>query len=91
MVQRKALALLPEIKEAFGELLNESLGRLDGLLYSTRTQAEEEKHQLEKALEPFFKKTLRLKQIVKPLIGGVYIKAGDYVFNDTVLFHLKKF
>ena len=91
LVQRKALVLLPEIREAFRELLNDSLGRLDGLLYSSQALDEEEKTRLEKALEPFFKKTLRLKQETKPLIGGFYIKAGDYIFNDTVSFHLNKF
>lgn len=91
LIQRKALVLLPEIKDSFRELLNDSLGRLDGLLYSNRPLDEAEKTHLEKALEPFFKKTLRLKQTIKPLVGGVYIKAGDYVFNDTISFHLKKF
>ena len=91
LIDRKALALLPQITEAFKKLLNESLRQEEGHVISKEPLPLEEKTRLEAALKPFFKKTVRLEQQTAPFIGGFYIKAGDYVFNDTIQFHLKKF
>ena len=91
LIDRKALSLLSEITKAFRELLNESLGQVEGEVFSKEPLSLEEKTQLEAALKPLFKKNLLLKQKTKPFIGGLYIKAGDYIFNDTIQFHLKKF
>lgn len=91
LIDKKALALLPQITEAFKELLNDSLGQIEGYVVSKESLLLEEKARLEAALKPFFKKTVRLEQKTTSLIGGFYIKAGDYVFNDTISFHLKKF
>ena len=91
LIDRKALSLLPEITQAFRELLNESLGQVEGEVLSREPLSLAEKNQLEETLKPLFKKNLLLKQKAKPFIGGLYIKAGDYIFNDTIQFHLKKF
>lgn len=91
LTDKKALALLPQITEAFKKLLNESLGQVEGHVISKGPLSLEGKTHLETALKPFFKKTVQLEQKTASLIGGFYIKAGDYVFNDTIQFHLKKF
>ena len=91
LTDKKALALLPQIKEAYQKILNESLDQVEGEVVSKQPLSIEEKKQLEEALKPILKKTPLLRQKQKSLIGGFYIKVGDYIFNDTIQFHLKRF
>ena len=49
------------------------------------------KNQLKKKLEAFFKKSIVLKESrSSDLLAGVKIKAGGFVFDDSMSFHLKQ-
>ena len=50
------------------------------------------KKELVEKISPFFNKKIFLKEIVssKKCIGGLKIRAGGFVFDDTLLFHLKQ-
>ncbi len=45
--------------------------------------------QIEKQLKRFFNKSLQLKEIISPkIIGGIKIRAGGMIFDDSISFHL---
>ena len=49
------------------------------------------KYQLQKKLESFFKKSVVLKEsLSSKLLAGIKIKAGGFVFDDSISFHLKQ-
>lgn len=92
LVERKLLFLFSEIKKAFENLLNEKENKLQGEVFSSTDLDSKQKSKLEVSLKSFFKKTIKLKDKKVPeLIGGVYVRAGGYIFNDSLSFHLNKF
>ena len=49
------------------------------------------KSQLQKKLESFFKKSIVLKEsLSSELLAGIKIKAGGFIFDDSISFHLKQ-
>ncbi len=47
---------------------------------------------IEKSVGSFFKKKVDLESRQDTnLMGGLYVKVGNYIFNDTLECHLKKF
>ena len=92
LVDRGVTGLLGEIGEMFRQLLNDKLSRIQGEVVSSHPLSSEEKASLEKGLEKCLKRKVFLKEIVSSEhMGGLYIKVGDFVFNDTLDFHLKTF
>ena len=58
---------------------------------SAHTLSSDLKNQLKKKLEAFFKKSIVLKENrSSDLLAGVKIKAGGFVFDDSMSFHLKQ-
>ena len=92
VIERRLLLLFSEMKQAFQNLLNEKQNKLQGEIFCAKTLSTEEKQNLKKSLKSFFKKDLELKERKdESSIGGLYIRVGEYVFNDTLSFHLNKF
>jgi len=92
LLDKKALSLLPEITQAYEQLLNEKLLRSQGVIYSSEDLSEPNKKQIEDRLSQFLKKKISLiSKVDAHLIGGFRVKLKDYVFNDTLEFHLNKF
>ena len=92
LADRGVTGLLGEIGDMFQQLLDEKFSRIQGEVISPHPLSSEEKTSLEKGLETYLKKKVSLKETVSSEhIGGLYVKAGDYVFNDTLDFHLKTF
>ena len=93
LIDNDAVHLLPQITEAFRNLLNNRLDAEEGEIVSAAPVSIEEKSRLEEALKVFCnKKSLRLQQKTDPsLIGGVFIRTRDFLVNDALSFHLKQF
>lgn len=92
LVDRGVTGLLGEIGEMFQKLLDDKLSRIQGEVVSPQPLSPEEKTTLEAGLEKYLKKKVSLEEIVSSThIGGLYVKVGDFVFNDTLDFHLKTF
>ena len=92
LTNRRRTELLSEICVKFQNLLNDKSNRLQGTVATPRPLSKEEKAGLEKALTQHFGKTVQLEEILDPrLIGGVCITAGDFIFNDSLKFHLDTF
>ena len=92
LVDRGVTELLGEIGEMFQHLLNDKFSRVQGEVISPHPLSPEEKTSLEKGLEKHLKKKVCLEQKTSSSpIGGLYVKVGDFVFNDTLGFHLKTF
>ena len=92
LVERKLLSLFSEMQEAFQALLNQKQNKVQGEVFSVKKLGLEEKEVLKKSLASFFKKEISLQENQDPdLVGGLYVRAGEYIFNDTLSFHLKNF
>ena len=92
LADRGVTDLLGEIGDMFRQLLNDKLSCVQGEVISSHPISSEEKASLEKGLEKHLKKKVSLEEKVSSKhIGGLYVKVGDFVFNDTLDFHLKTF
>ena len=92
LTDRNAVPLLEEIKEMFQYLLDEKFLRVRGEVTSPRPLSPEEKTTLQKSLEKHLKKQVILEEkLSSEHIGGLYVRVGGLVFNDTLDFHLKTF
>ena len=92
LIEKRLLFLASEIKQAFKQVLNEKENKLEGEIFSPSLLDETTKSDLKKTLELFFKKDLSLKEAKNPdLLGGVFVRVGGYIFNDTLSFHLNQF
>ncbi len=92
LLDRQACSLLPEIVQTYENLLDEKNSRVRGVIYSFEEMSSQKKKEIEKALEKILKKKVDLvARKDTSLMGGLYIKVGDYIFNDTLECHLRKF
>ena len=92
LADRGVTGLLDEIGEMFQHLLNDKFSRVQGEVVSSHPLSSGEKASLEKGLEKYLKKKVYLKEKTSSdHMGGLYVKVGDFVFNDTLGFHLKTF
>ena len=92
LLERKTISLISEIRNFYEDSLDEKHSRLKGEIKSPQSLREEEREQLEQIVGKFLKKKVELKEREdKSLIGGLYIKAGAYIFNDSLALHLKRF
>ena len=89
---RNQQGLLEEICGMLAVLLNQKQGRLQGVLKSVKALPLEEQKQVEKKVERFLKKNVKLNQEQKKdSLGGFYVQVGDFIFNDQLEFHLRNF
>ena len=92
LVEKRALSFLPEIIKTYENLLNNQKSREQGVVYSVKPLSSEEKEKLAQAIGKFLNKKIDLTERTdKKAISGLYVKVGDYVFNDTIQGHLNKF
>lgn len=92
LLDNRAFSLLPQIASAYRKLMEEKDNLCTGTIYSLHPVSIEQKKEIEKQLQKFFNKKLALNQKEdKSLLGGLYIKAGGFIFNNTVKHHLKQF
>ena len=92
LIDNKVTGLLPEICEAFSKLLDEQAGVEPCHIETSEPLAEEQKKSLKNYLEKYLGRQVFLKEEVTPKnLQGIYVKSQDYIFNDTIKFHLEKF
>ena len=92
LLDNKAFSLLPQIVSAYGKLVEERDNVCTGTVYSPHPLSKEQTKDIKNLLQRFFNKRLELNQKEdRSLIGGVYVEAGDYVFDGTVKYYLKHF
>ena len=92
LLDNKAFSLLSQIVLAYETLLEEKNNFCKGTICSPHPLSVEQKKDIEKQLQKFLNKKLALDQKEdKNLVGGLYIKAGGFVFDGTVKHYLKQF
>lgn len=89
--EKNRIAVLPAIVESYQALCDEAQGLLRGTVSSAAPLAEGQHQSLEQRLAERLGKKVTLTFVANPnLIGGVTVKIGGYVFDDSVDSHLKR-
>jgi len=92
LLDNRTFSFLPQIVLAYKILLEEKSNSCTGTIYSPSPLSLEQRKDVEKQLQKFFNKRLVLGQKEdKTLVGGLYIKAGNVIFDGTVTHYLKQF
>ncbi len=92
LVERRRIQFLEEIVAMYQALLDEELGRARGEVITAFPISDDEKVELERALQTLLKKEVILEAKVDPeIIGGVKVKVGDYILDGTLKSQLEKF
>lgn len=82
-------ALLADVAEAYGDLVDERNGVETATVRVPAPLGEAEESRLKAALEAQTGKTLRLRLEVDPaMIGGIIVRIGDTVYDGSVRFRL---
>ncbi len=91
LAENKRLALLPELYELFNELKLEQESSVDVLVKSAFPISTELENKLSSALKEKLKREVSVETTVDDtLVGGVLIKAGDIVIDDSIKGRLAK-
>ena len=90
LVAKKRMNLLPLIVARFEQAVEESQGILKATVKSAAALDGAAKKEIEKKLSALFKKKVFLEASVAPeLLGGLVIKAGDTVIDNSLRSKLK--
>ncbi|MEE8517758.1 MAG: F0F1 ATP synthase subunit delta [Dehalococcoidia bacterium] len=85
VVERGATAVLPRVIEEFGELLDESLGRIQATVTSAAAMNNEQQQQLKESLGAMLGKDVVFEVNEDPdLIGGMVVRVGDQIIDGSV-------
>ena len=91
LLDKKKWGELPAIMKHLNKIKEESQGFVLAQVESAFPLSPDLKEQLVQKLKLFFGKLVLLKEKPNPqLIGGLKIRAGGFVFDDSLSFHLKK-
>lgn len=92
LVEKGRIQFFKEIVDIYQQLVDEEFGILRGEVVTAYPLSEEEKKQLEEVLREVLKKEVLLESVVdKGIIGGIKVKVGDFVFDNTIKRQLQKF
>ncbi|MEM7204891.1 MAG: ATP synthase F1 subunit delta [Planctomycetota bacterium] len=82
---RRREAVLPDLHDAFGELLREARGEVRGLVESAKPMSHDALTQLEQKMTGLIGRQVRLELAVEPgLIGGVRVRVGNTLYDGSV-------
>ena len=85
LVGRRATWLLPAIVSAYGELLNESLGRVAATMTAATAVSDEQRQRLTASLSAMLGKEVVLEVREDPsIIGGALVRVGDQIIDGSV-------
>ena len=85
LVERSGTALLPKVIDAFGELLNESIGRVQATVTSATTVTNEQQQRLKESLSKMLDKDVVLDvNEDAEIIGGLVVRVGDQIIDGSV-------
>lgn len=91
LVERNRMEILPEIVEVYGELLDEAMGRVRGVLYVPFELPEQKLQEIVKGLEERVGKKVILRVKLDPsIIGGAVAKIGGVVYDGSIKTQLKR-
>ena len=91
LAEHSRLALLPEIQQQFEQLRAQGLNETDVVIESAYPLSQSQELLLATRLEKRFGTKINTTVVVRPeLIGGVIIRAGDQVIDDSALGKLEK-
>ncbi|MFN3505374.1 MAG: F0F1 ATP synthase subunit delta [Caldimicrobium sp.] len=92
LIERRRIQYIEEIVSMYQALWDEEVGIARGEVYSPYPLSEEEKKELEEALQKKLNKQVFLEVRVDPdILGGIKVKIGDYVWDGTLKSQLEKF
>ena len=85
LVSRQSSGLLGAIAGAYGELLNESLGRVQAAVTTASSMSSEQQGRLRETLGKMLSKEVVLEVSEDPeIIGGALVRVGDQVIDGSV-------
>jgi F-type H+-transporting ATPase subunit delta len=85
LVSRQSSGLLGAIALAYGELLNESLGRVQAAVTTAAPMSSEQQERLRETLGKMLNKEVVLEVAEDPeIIGGALVRVGDQVIDGSV-------
>ena len=91
LLENNRFELLPDILDLLPELWNEERGILTYEVASVVPLKEDQKKKIQEKLELLEKKPVVLKYRIDPdLIGGLWIKKGNIVYDTSIRGHLLK-
>ena len=90
VVRNHRVRYIVEIFEGFNSLVNESLGIVEGLVYSTQKLTSEQMKKINQTISEVEKRPTDLKNIIDPsLIGGVKVVINDHIYDGSVKHHIE--
>jgi F-type H+-transporting ATPase subunit delta len=91
LLENNRFDLLPDILDVLPELWNEKMGILTLEVASVVPLKEDQKKKIQEKLESLEKKPVVLRYRIDPgLIGGLWIKKGNIVYDTSIRGHLLK-
>ncbi|HCR85117.1 MAG TPA: ATP synthase F1 subunit delta [Alphaproteobacteria bacterium] len=89
--QNRRLALLTEIAERLKKLLLEKSSTIVAQVYSTHKLSKENLNDIAEQLKSAFGKNVSLENIIdKSILGGLKVKIGSLLFDDSLFTKLQK-
>jgi len=86
LIKRRKLSILPAVVREYRVLLDFFLGEMDVLIRSAVELSQTEKEDMNKVLEANLRKRTRIKYEIEPdLIGGVVVRAGEKIYDGSLL------
>jgi F-type H+-transporting ATPase subunit delta len=90
LVQNRRQMLLPQIAVEYGNLVDETTGRIHAQVTLSREATDTDRKEIAAQLSRAFAKTVVPHMDVKPeILGGVIVKVGDRVLDGSVRKRLK--
>ncbi len=85
LLQNNRIAMLPEFRQAFIDVMNETLGVLSGDVFSPAVLRDDQKNKIESEVAGITGKKVQLGYHQDPsLIGGIKIHLGSTIYDATV-------
>ncbi len=91
VVQNGRLALVPAIRDLYDQLRAQAEATLNAEVTSAFPLNKEQEQQISSALKKRFSRDVTLtSRVDESLVGGVVVRAGDYVIDGSVIGHLDR-
>lgn len=91
IIDNNRVSNLLEILEAFNSLCNQTLGILEGVIFSVERLDESQISSIETAIAKKEQVKIELKNVIdKSLIGGLKVFINGHVYDDSIKYHLEK-
>lgn len=85
LAKNKRLNLIPDIAQLFLQFLAAEQGRVDIEVFSAADLTDQQKQNLQKALEQRFKAKIHIAYLQDPsLIGGALVRSGNWVMDGSI-------